>query len=140
MIFSYGDFSENKRQTKPNFSEIRRISHFPVRKYKMKRFVISLFLVPIVIIAQVDTLDCLSYLSIHIGDKWQYSVKMEKGCLKNKKLLTVLNSTGGTKNEEKNIAINGYHKAFSFGMGFPPHGVQRHRATCWQWPDIFDYL
>jgi len=40
----------------------------------MKRIIIFIILLPIIIIAQIDSLEYLNYYPLHIGDKWIYEV------------------------------------------------------------------
>ena len=40
----------------------------------MKRFIIFIILLPIIIIAQIDSLEYLDYYPLHVGDKWVYEI------------------------------------------------------------------
>lgn len=45
----------------------------------MRKVVLCILLLPTVICAQVDTLDCLSYFPLHIGNKWVYEIVQLSG-------------------------------------------------------------
>jgi len=98
----------------------------------MNRVTFFVILLPIVIFAQVDTLDCLSYFPLHIGDKWKY----EK--------ITIKNSEWDTSYQNVSVIgdtfMSNNYTYFKLGATGPYYRIDTTSLSVNTWHDSKDTL